>query len=337
MRIGLSLPHYGFSLPGDEPIGFEAMASWAVRAEELGFDSVWVSDHFFYSFARYGADPAPIDALEPLTSLAALATRTDRVRLGVLVLGAPFRHPGLVAKMAATIDQASGGRLELGMGAGWLEEEFRAFGYRFGSIGERFEALEDALAILDGLFRGGDEPVTAGGRTASVHDARLLPAPVQRPIPVWVGGKGGPRLLRAAARHAAGWNVVWRFTDDWYRGKLDDVAAACGATGRDPATFRRTVGLYSLVGEGERAAEAVFERGRAGMPGGAMDADTYGGWCDETLSGSPERVLDRLATLGSMGVEEVVVAPWVLPFAVREPEQVELFAERVLRVWRDRG
>jgi probable F420-dependent oxidoreductase len=337
MRIGLSLPHYGFSLPGGEPITFDAMAAWAVRAQELGFDSVWVSDHFFYSFARYGGDPTPIDALEPLTSLAGLAMRTERVRLGVLVLGAPFRHPGLVAKMAATIDQASGGRLELGLGAGWLRDEFDAFGYDFGSVGERFTALEDALAILDALFRAGDEPVTWEGRTASIHEARLLPAPVQRPIPVWVGGKGGPRLLRAAARHAAGWNVVWRFTDEWYRSKLDDVAAACRAVGRDPATFRRTVGLYSVLGADEDAARAAFERGRTAMPGGAMASDTYETWCDETLSGTPERALARLRTLEGMGVEEVVVAPWVLPFAVPDATQVDLFAERVLGPLRARG
>jgi len=337
MRIGLSLPHYGFSLPGGEPISFEAMADRAASAERLGFDSVWVSDHFFYSFARYGGDPTPIDALEPLTSLAGLALRTDRVRLGVLVLGAPFRHPGLVAKMAATIDQASAGRLELGIGAGWLREEFEAFGYRYGTVGERFDALEDALAILDALFRSRGAPVTVEGRTASVHDARLLPRPVPDAIPVWVGGKGGPRLLRAAARHATGWNVVWRFTDEWYRGKLDDVAAACETVGRDPASFRRTVGLYALLGEDEAAARAAFERGRAAMPGGAMDTDPYERWCEETLSGTPARSLARLHALDAMGIEEVVVAPWVLPFAIPEPEQVELFAEQVLRPFRGGG
>jgi len=330
MRIGLSLPHYGFSLPSDAPITFEALASWAVRAEELGFDSVWVSDHFFYSLGRYRADPTPIASLEPLTSLAGLAMRTQRVRLGVLVLGSPFRHPAIVARMAATIDQASGGRLELGVGAGWFEDEFESFGYPFGSIGERFDSLQDTLAILDGLFRAPDEPLTYEGRTASVHEARLLPSPIQRPVPVWVGGKGGPRLLRLAARHGTGWNVVWRLTDDWYRTKLGHIEAACETEGRDPATFRRSVGLYSLIGEDDRAARAAFARGQSAMPGGALDAETYEGWCADTLSGTPEHALARLASLEAMGVEEVVVAPWVLPFAIHEPEQVELFAERVL-------
>ena len=102
------------------------MAAWARRAEAMGFDSVWVSDHFFYTFARYGADPSPIAALEPMTALAGLAAVTERVRLGTLVLCSPFRHPALVAKMATTIDGISGGRLDLGVGAGWMQEEFDA-------------------------------------------------------------------------------------------------------------------------------------------------------------------------------------------------------------------
>src|SRR6185295_1777431 len=129
MRFGLALPQYGFSLP-DGAVGFETTAAWARRAEELGFDSVWLSDHFFYTFTRYGGDPTPIPAIEPLTALAALATMTSRVRLGTLVLCAPFRHPALLAKMAMTIDRLSGGRLDLGLGAGWLREEFDAFGSR---------------------------------------------------------------------------------------------------------------------------------------------------------------------------------------------------------------
>jgi probable F420-dependent oxidoreductase len=337
MRVGLSLPHYGFSLPEGRPITFEALLSWAERAEQLGFDSVWVSDHFFYSFSRYGGDPTPTACLEPLTSLAGLAARTERVRLGVLVLGASFRHPALVARMAATIDQVSDGRFELGVGAGWFEEEFAAFGYPFGTVGDRFAALEDALAIWDALFRSEEGSSTYEGRTASIHEAHLLPATVQRPVPVWVGGKGGPRLLRLAARYATGWNVVWRFTDAWYARKVDDVAAACAGVGRDPGTFRRTVGLYALLGEDDADARAAFERGRASMPGGAMDGDTYEGWCDETLSGTPERALARLRSLEAMGVEEVVVAPWVLPFAVPEAGQVDLFAEAVLRPLRGDG
>lgn len=330
----MSLPHYGFSLPDGEPVTFEAIADWARRAEDLGFDSVWVSDHFFYSFARYGAGPELHAALEPLTTLAGLAAVTSEVRLGVLVLGATFRHPALVAKMAANVDLISRGRLELGFGAGWLQEEFDAFGYTFGSVADRFAALEDSLAIASAMLTSNGGTVTHEGRVWTTREAQLLPAPAQSDMPLWAGGKGGPKLLRLAARYASGWNVVWRFSDDWYRGKLDDITAACEAEGRDPATFRKTVGLYSLVGGDEVAAREAFERGRAAMPGDAMAGDDHATWCAETLSGTPDMALERVAALEAMGVEEIVIAPWVLPFAIPEPALLETTARLVVAAYR---
>jgi probable F420-dependent oxidoreductase len=326
MRFGLSLPHYGFSFPTGQ-IAFADAADWARRAEALGFDSVWVSDHFFYSFARYGADPSPIASLEPLATLAGIAAVTDRVRLGTLVLCAAFRHPALLAKAATSIDLVSGGRLDLGLGAGWMAEEFEAFGYRFGSPGERFAMLEETVEVLKELFGG--EPVTHDGESVTLHEAVLAPAP-DRPPPVWLGGKGGPRLLRLAARMADGWNMVWRISPEAYALKVSDVRAACEAEDRDPATFGLSIGLYSLMGEDEAAAQAAFERGRAAAPGDAMSADDYGSWLANTLSGTPAQVLERVAAFESLGVQEIIVAPWVLPFAIHEPEQVELFADRVI-------
>ena len=332
MRFGLALPHYGFSLPSGE-ITFADTAGWARRAEALGFDSVWVSDHFFYSFGRYGADPAPIASLEPLTTLAGVAAVTERVRLGALVLCAPFRHPALLAKAAATIDLLSGGRFDLGLGAGWLADEFDAFGYRYGTVGERFSVLEDTLEVVGRLFDG--EAVSHDGPSATLRDAVLRPSPMGH-VPRWVGGKGGPRLLRLAAEHADGWNVVWRIGPEAYREKVDDVRRACDAVGRDPATFRLSIGLASLVGEDEAAARAAFERGRAAAPGDAMTADDHASWLADTLSGTPAQVLERVAAFEDLGVYEIVVSPWVLPFAIHEPEQVELFAEEVIRPIRAR-
>jgi probable F420-dependent oxidoreductase len=335
MRFGLSLPHYGFSLADGAPITFEAMSEWAVRAERLGFDSVWVSDHFFYSFARYGADPTPIAAVEPLTAIAGLATVTERIRMGTLVLGAPFRHPSILAKMATTIDAISDGRLDLGVGAGWLREEFDAFGFHYGTVGERFGTLEQTLQVLQALFSG--EPATFDGPTVSLREARLRPEPVQRRIPVWVGGKGGPRLLRLAARHADGWNAVWRWTPEAYGERAGAARQACASEGRDPATFRFSVGLYCLVGETDHAFRAVFDRGKAAMPGDAMREETEESWLADTLSGTPEQVIERVRAFEAVGVEEIVVAPWVLPFSVPEPEIVDLFAEQVLTAFGEGG
>ncbi len=329
MRFGLALPHYGFSFPDGE-VSFERMAAVALRAEALGFDSVWVSDHFFYTFERYGLPADPIASLEPLTALAGLAVTTERVRLGTLVLGAPFRHPSIVAKMAATIDVASGGRLELGLGAGWLEREFEAFGYPFGTTGDRFALLEDVLRLLTAF--DGDDPTTVEAGRFHLRGARTIPPPVQRPhVPLWLGSKGGPRSLAQAARYADGWNTVWRWSPDAYAAVAASADAACERVGRDPASLRRSVGLYTLIGDDDAELGSVFERGRAAMPGNAMAAESVASWCADTLSGTPDRIIERVEAFASAGVEELIVSPWVLPFALIEPEQIERFAERVIR------
>ena len=215
MRVGLALPHYGFSLPGAAPVSFERIAEVAVHAETLGFDSVWVSDHFFASLDRYGGDERRYGTLEPMTTLAALAMRTDRVRLGTLVVSSGFRHPAVLAKQATAIDLLSGGRLELGLGAGWYADEFEAFGYPIGAVSDRFAVLEETVEILGALFDG--EPASYEGRTITLREAYNHPRPVQEPRPpLLVGGKGGPRLLRLAARSADGWNTVWRWTPRAY-------------------------------------------------------------------------------------------------------------------------
>jgi len=329
MRFGLSLPHYGFSLPGGRPITFETMADVARRAEASGFDSLWVSDHLFYSFARYGVDPGPIAALEPMTSLAGLAAVTERARLGTLVLSAPFRPAALLAKMAATLDRVSGGRLDLGVGAGWLEEEFTAFGYPFGTVGSRFALLEDTLRVLTTL--SGPDPVDLESGSVELRDAVLRPAAIQEPhVPVWLGAKGGDRALRLAARYADGWNTVWRWAPGAYGERVGAARRACEAIGRDPSTLRLSVGLYGLIGEDESSARAAFERGRVAMPGHALDAESYETWRADTLSGTPAQVRDRVGAFAALGVEEIILAPWVLPFALHEPEQLEIFAAEVI-------
>ena len=329
MRIGLALPHYDFSLPDGEPASFRRVAEHAQRAERLGFDSVWVSDHFFYTFGRYGGDDRALGSLEALTAIAGVAALTERVRVGSLVLCAPFRHPAILAKMATTIDGISGGRLDLGLGAGWLREEFVAFGYEFGTVGARFAQLEDTLRALVTLFD--DEPATPTLQDGRPREAHILPDPVQKPHPpIWLGGKGGDRLLDLAARYADGWNTVWRRSVSDYRKNLEGVRRVCEAIGRDPATFRRSVGLYSLVAEDERSLADLFEEGRRGFPGGAMGEETLETWCADTLSGTPERVIERVRAFEDLGVEELILSPWVLPFSVPRPEILDLFAQSVM-------
>src|SRR5438270_438576 len=157
MRVGFALPHYDFSYPDGKPVTWDRLVEAALRAESLGFDSLWISDHFFLDIERYGGPPGVLGSIEPFTALGALAVLTDRARLGTLVACAAFRHPAHLAKMATAIDLASGGRFDLGLGAGWYEREFESFGYEFGTVGERFQRLEETVVAVRSLF--GEGPV----------------------------------------------------------------------------------------------------------------------------------------------------------------------------------
>jgi probable F420-dependent oxidoreductase len=330
MRVGLALPHYGFSSPDGGELSWDRLAGWGRRAEEKGFDSVWISDHFFLSLGRYGGPDEPYGSVEPLTALAALAALTERVRLGTLVLGAGFRHPAMVAKSAVTIDHLSGGRLDLGLGAGWYEDEYRAFGYEFGTLGERFSILEEAVEVLALLF-GEKEPVTWQGERFHLDEAYCRPRPLQEPRPpLWVGGKGGPRLLRLVARRADGWNTVWAWTPEDYSERAEALDRLCEREGRDPGTVKRSVGLYTVVGESQPDLEARWRRIQDWVPGGGFAGSELEEWRTDKLVGTPDQVVERMAAFASLGVEEMIVSIGPLPFAIADEEMVDLIAERVI-------
>jgi probable F420-dependent oxidoreductase len=329
MRVGLTLPHYDFSLPRVSPITFEAVAEQALRAERLGFDSVWVSDHFFASLDRYGGGDERYGTLEPLTTLGGLAAKTERVRLGTLVLSAAFRHPAILAKSATAVDRLSGGRLELGIGAGWYEEEFEAFGYPFGSVGERFDLLEETLGYVGALFDG--EPASFEGKRFRLDEAYNHPRPVQEPRPpLLVGGKGGPRLLRIAAKYADGWNAAWRWRPEDYGERAAAARHACERAGRDPTTFRLSLGLFTVVGEDEADLQRRFELMGERLPAGVGQAIGLDTLRKECLAGTTDQVVERVAAFAELGVSELIVCPAPVWFSIPDPSMVELFAERVL-------
>jgi probable F420-dependent oxidoreductase len=329
MRFGLALPHYDFSFPDGEPVSFARTAEFARLAERLGFDSVWISDHFFLSLERYGGGGGLSGSLEPLTTLAALAPLTERVRLGTLVLGAPFRHPANLAKMATAVDILSGGRLELGIGAGWYEAEFGAFGFEFTSTGERFAHLGEVLEVLTLLFQEG--PADFDGDRFHLRGAYNHPLPASKPRPpIWVGAKGGSRALRLAAKHADGWNTVWRWSPEAYGDRVAEARRTCEEENRDPNTLRLSVGLYTLVGEDPRDLVARFRALQRWTPGGALDGEPLEDFARDALVGTPEAVLETLTRFAALGVEEMIVSAGSLPFAVFDESMLELFAEAVI-------
>lgn len=212
--------------------------------ERLGFDSVWVSDHIVFDLAKYGGSPEPIGSLEPLTTLAVLAAETDRVRLGTMVLCNEFRHPAQLAKEAATVDVASGGRLELGLGAGWYEPDFTQSGIQFPRPGVRLERLAESIQILKGLFEG--EPFSYEGKHYRIDGLVARPVPAQRPRPtIWMGGKGD-RAISIAAKVADGWNAAWFQDPDAYKDRAEHLGAA---------DVRRSIGQYA-----EGSAQQMVDR-----------------------------------------------------------------------------
>jgi alkanesulfonate monooxygenase SsuD/methylene tetrahydromethanopterin reductase-like flavin-dependent oxidoreductase (luciferase family) len=232
MRVGVMVP-MSLSDGADGMPTWREIRGFAEPAEEGGLDAVWVCDHFLS-----GRTGRPAEGIHEGWSLtAALAAATERVQVGQLVTCVSFRNPGLLAKMATTSDAISGGRLVLGIGAGWYDPEYDAFGY---PTDHRLSRLEEALEIIVPLLRG--ERVTFAGRYHSATDAVLLPRP-EREIPILLAGDG-PRLLQLTARFAQMWNTAWFGAPDTeLRRRLAALDDTLAAEGRDPATLRRTVGV----------------------------------------------------------------------------------------------
>ena len=322
MRIGLALPQYDYSLPDAAPLTFAAVTQYAQAAERGGATSVWLSDHLFLDLAKYGGPDARESCFDPIVTLAALARVVPDVRIGTLVLLEALRPASVLAKALATLDCLSAGRLDVGLGAGWYEPEYRALGMEMPRPGERLDRLVDALAVTRGLLGGG--PFTYDGRHHAARDARNLPAAVQRPHPrVFVGGKGD-RLLRIAAQHADGWNTCWVWTPDAYRERLRVLDDACEKNGRDPATLWRTLGLYALCGENERDLERRFERLRASSPAGVLDGVDLATFRAGRLVGTVEQIREQIATWEQLGVDTIILGAGAVPFQVGARDDVEL-------------
>jgi len=260
------------------------------RAEDLGFDSVTVWDHF------YSSDLSNYECHEAVSMHAALACSTSRVRCGCLVYSAGYRHPGVLAKAAATIDHLSGGRAEIGLGAGWAEAEYHAFGIPFPPIGERLDLLEEATAAVRALLHDG--VASAGGKHVTLRDARLEPRPVQDRLPIWIGGTGERRTVAVAARHADGWNVPF-VSPEVLAHKRAVLHDHCEAAGREPGEVAMGVNVIACDDDASLAAQ-FGPRSEAVRPGSVVGT-------------SVEQVTDALGRYVAAGADTVNVAlraPW---------------------------
>src|SRR4051794_21465356 len=269
MQFGLALPQYNSSVAGETPLQYATIVEYAETAVRAGARSLWLSDHLFLDFGKYGGSPEPGACFDPLVTLAALARQVPDVRLGTLVMCEALRPASVLAKALATLDRISGGRLDVGLGAGWYEPEYEAIGMKMPPPGERLDRLTEALEVVRGLLGGG--PFTYEGMYHRVVNAPNVPPAAQQPRPrVFAGGKGN-RLLRVVAEHADGWNTCWTWTPDAYRERLRVLDAACARVDRDPASVWRTLGLYALCGENEQDLAQRFARLQATSPPGVLD------------------------------------------------------------------
>lgn len=331
MRFGLALPQYDFSLPGGGSIDWPGVREWAQKAEDLGFDTVWLSDHLFWDVAKYGGPAERQTAMECFTTLAAIAATTERIRLGSLVLCNDLRSPALVAKMTSTLDVLSHGRVEVGLGAGWYEPEYHEAGIAFDPPGVRVERLAEAVQIVTGMLSS--ESFSYRGKHYQIDDAWNLPRAPQSPRPpVWVGGKGD-RIVRLAARHADGFNTVWAWTPKMYAERVAFLEHAAERAGRDPKSIRRSVGLYCLGGSSGGELKIRWERYLAASGGAASNIEPEV-WGADKLFGGADEMLVRIDEFRALGVEEVILCFGILPFQIADPQAPEWFAAEVITAGR---
>jgi F420-dependent oxidoreductase-like protein len=288
MTFGIHIGHMGGPL--------EEMRKLWQFADAQGFDWFSVSDHFQESPPRGG----DIDCFEAISTLTAAAVETRRVRLGALVYCVAYRNPGLHAKSLTTIDHLSGGRVDCGLGAGWHEVEAKAYGYDFPRIGVREDMLEEYAQIMRVLFDTEARRASFQGQHFRLDNAPNNPKPLQPRVPIWIGGRGEKRTLRAAARYADGWNAPYIGPEEW-TAKSKVLDRWCETEGRDPKTIVRTVNLGFYLG----ADAAGAARGEQIFHGHwAATGEQRTGW----LRGTPKQTLDMLGAFRDAGCTRVNIA-----------------------------
>ncbi len=299
---------------GDARAQWEVTLSTALAAERLGLDSVWVYDH-----VHNVPVPSNESVFECWTTVAALAQATSTIRLGQMVGCAGYRNPALLAKMTATVDVISGGRLDWGIGAGWYDQEYRAYGYDYPSNADRIRMLRETVEIVRLMW---SEPeATYEGRHFSVQGAQCDPKPVQDPNPpVWIGGGGEQLTLRVVARHADYSNFGGK-PDEWTH-KVDVLHRHCAEVGRDPDEITMTWSPEVFIRSTE---QEILDAGTQSFWGEPFDS-----WRAGNLVGTPEQVCERLAEYRALGCGGVVL--WCSDFP--EHETLELLASEVLPEFR---
>jgi F420-dependent oxidoreductase-like protein len=323
IKVGLQIPNFTF--PDVAPAQlFDRVAEVAVAAEDAGADTVMVMDHF-YQLPLLG--PPEHEMLEAYTLLGAIAARTKTAKLGTLVTGVTYRNPAILAKIVTTLDVISSGRAFLGIGAAWFDVEHDALGVDFPPVKERFERLEEALAICRAMFRG--ERPTIDGKHYRVHDVINSPAPIQAGgPPIMIGGQGEKKTLRLMAQHAEMANFTSGF--DELPHKLAVLAAHCADVGRDPSTINKTP-LCTVV-HGSSMDEAIAMR-NAFLKARGLDFDTLDEATQQMVAarlivGDADAVGEQVRALMALGLDGITCN---LPANGHDPDAVAATVQTLVK------
>lgn len=277
------------------------------HAEATGWDGIWLADHFMPD-GKDTSTPFP----EAWTTLAALAARVDRVRMGTLVTGNTYRHPAVLAKMAATVDHISNGRLVLGLGSGWQENEHRQYGIEFNTFGERLAKLDEACQIIKSLFS--QSATTFDGKYYQLEAATLEPKPVQANVPLLIGGGGEKVTLKITAKYADEWNV-WG-EPDLLRHKMSILDQHCKDVGRNPADIQRSAVALMFLSDDQASNDKLRGRdiGRA------------------AIIGNSEEVRAIVAEYEAAGVDELIVPDFTMGNTEQKLKTMDKFIQEVAGV-----
>lgn len=312
IKFGANVPQIGSD--------YDAMKRVVLECERFGFDFVWVADHL--------QDVSPAKPyFEGWTTLSALAAVTSRIRLCTVLVNNLFRHPSLVAKMSATLDVISSGRLNFGIGAGWYSEECNAFGIPFPGPLERIQRLEEALEIIRGLWTGDD--VSFAGKYYTVKNATLNPKPVQKPHPpIWTGiMHGRTRMLKVIAKHADAWTIssLYLPTPKEHQEMKEALDVCCREVGRDPNQIQQALGIGCVIAQDENMVREKAEKYKP-MSINVKDYSAK----QMRLEGTPQQLIEQLRTYTNVGV-----TCFVMNFPdITTIEPVRLFSEKVMSAFK---
>lgn len=307
----------GIMIESQEGVGWPEWKNIVQWTEELGFESLWRSDHFF----SFQPETRTIDSLDTLVAHTYTAAATSRIRFGPLVLSMTFRHPAVLARMAAAIDQLSGGRFILGVGAGWNVPEHEAYGIELPPLKQRMDNLEEGIRVIKALFE--NDSANFEGDIYRLKDAAMNPKPAQDPAPLLIGGGGEQRTLRMVARYATEWNVPIMAGLDVYKQKIPVLERHCEAEQRDPAGIERSVMSNYIIGATQ---VEVDEKVRIARENAPPPLRAPGDRPPAVLCGTPEQIVEQIGAIEALGVSRIMLQHRTPP----SREDLALLAETLL-------